>query len=306
MRDPYFLQTVLNLRGFKYSVNPLQDNSPANCIPLARNNMTEDASANARFGSAYSFLGNNTSYATMGGVPALGSGDFCIEFWMRPRLARDYQAPFGNWVNGSTGTYTPFLFADGRFMFMWITGGTGTSSNITAPAGTIVLNETAHWAIAKSGTTIRLFKNGIVRQTGTCDANINFVGNLFIGSNPNINTDTFNGTIEDLKITVGAAKYTSNFEVPTQVTAPDRKAYPPYLTGTGKIAGNVKVKGIPLVGVECTLFSEYDNLPIDKTMTDVTGRFEFTGLNSNELFYVVVKQNDTSWEHIVSSRRNPA
>ena len=53
----------------------------------------------------------------------------------------------------------------------------------------------------------------------------------------------------------------------------------------------------------------YSTIPailFDKTMTDVTGRFEFTGLNSNELFYVVVKQNDTSWEHIVSSRRNPA
>ena len=74
----------------------------------------------------------------------------------------------------------------------------------------------------------------------------------------------------------------------------------------GKIGGTVKVKGVPIVGAKCILFTETDDVKIATTTTDSDGKFLFTGLNKGELFYVVVKQNDTSWEHIVSSRRNPA
>lgn len=74
----------------------------------------------------------------------------------------------------------------------------------------------------------------------------------------------------------------------------------------GKIAGIVRMKGNIVTSGTAILFTEDGDDKVETTALDSNGRFEFTGLNKNELFYVVVKQNDTSWEHIVSSRRNPA
>lgn len=74
----------------------------------------------------------------------------------------------------------------------------------------------------------------------------------------------------------------------------------------GKIAGTVKVKGVVLAGAPCILFSEDTDTKVATTTTNASGYFEFTGLDTADLFYVVVKQTDPKWEHIVSSRRNPA
>jgi hypothetical protein len=77
---------------------------------------------------------------------------------------------------------------------------------------------TATWqyiAIARSGTTLKGYVNGSSVVTTTSTYNFSAVTNTYIGSNPSTGSQDFNGYLDDLRITKGYARYTSNFTPPT-------------------------------------------------------------------------------------------
>ena len=72
-----------------------------------------------------------------------------------------------------------------------------------------------HVAVTRSGTTVRLFVNGVVEATATGNStNFNESLTLYIGAETG-NSLYLNGYIDDLRITKGYARYTSNFTAPT-------------------------------------------------------------------------------------------
>jgi len=89
-------------------------------------------------------------------------------------------------------------------------------NNISTAANLIPLNTWVHVAIVKSGTTTRIFINGVQRAsstTGVWDSVAN--ESLFIGyMHPN-NGSPFRGYLDEIIITRGIAKYTTNFTPPT-------------------------------------------------------------------------------------------
>jgi len=83
------------------------------------------------------------------------------------------------------------------------------------------LNEWTHIAFTRVGSTNRLFVNGALVDTATASDNysntISVVGGGRYGSN-SINV-SFQGYIDDLRITKGVARYTAGFTPPTQTFA---------------------------------------------------------------------------------------
>lgn len=152
--------------------------------------------------SAYKLTVNDSSLA-------LGTGDFTMEGWIYPYQLRGIIASTrpdsGNYTNGLSLAIT----SNGEFQVY-----SGASDLLTG-ANLATIFAWQHIAITRSGSTLRIFKNGILAATNT-----NFTKDLTrsllgIGQYPSANTSAFAGLIQDFRVYKGLAKYTSNFTAPT-------------------------------------------------------------------------------------------
>jgi hypothetical protein len=95
-----------------------------------------------------------------------------------------------------------FAYADGA-------GSPGRMCSVSMPTGQWV-----HIALVRVGTTVTLYKNGVGGTTATSSQN--FISqNVFVGADDSAGSGTLNGYINDVRITNGVARYTSNFTPPT-------------------------------------------------------------------------------------------
>ena len=84
-----------------------------------------------------------------------------------------------------------------------------------------------HVAVTRSGNTFKLFRNGVqngstVTNAGSCPATTS-TGALYVGAEVGGGIAYWNGYIDDLRITKGYARYTSNFTPPTRAFPTKKK-----------------------------------------------------------------------------------
>jgi hypothetical protein len=79
-------------------------------------------------------------------------------------------------------------------------------------SGTLNTAQWYHVALTRSGTTVTLYVDGVSQGTYTYSASITQQA-LYVGTGSGLNS--FNGYIDDLRITKGFARYTANFTAPT-------------------------------------------------------------------------------------------
>jgi hypothetical protein len=133
---------------------------------------------------------------------AFGTGDYTVEAWVYFTSINNTDLQI---IFSSGGTGNNFFFhADGNQLSV------GTSSVfISNQATTFVTNTWYHVAACRSGTTLRLFRDGVQVGSNATDTT-NWVSTgatgARIGANQ-INTQTFFGFIDDLRITKGVARY---------------------------------------------------------------------------------------------------
>jgi len=152
-----------------------------------------------------------------------GTGDFTVECWANITYVQ-YAAIItstavsivtGHWLLGYSNTANQMAF--------------GIDSSGVATVGadyTSYLSTWTHIAASRSGTTLRLFFNGV--QVASVTNSTSFTGDsgnpIAIGRRYTNSANYFlNGYISDLRITAGQAVYTTSFSVPTRsLTAVDR------------------------------------------------------------------------------------
>jgi hypothetical protein len=148
----------------------------------------------------------NTAYA-------FGTGDFTIEFWAylntNPTNAMVVTTRLSN--GGATGTWGIYSNASNKWNFQEIV--VGATTNLSS-ATSAVTNQWTHLAVTRSGTTLRIFINGVLDATGSSSTNFNnSTYPLYVAS------DTFNiyqnSYISNLRVVKGTAVYTSTFTPPT-------------------------------------------------------------------------------------------
>lgn len=145
----------------------------------------------------------------------LGTGDFTIEYWINAN----------SWSNGPTAVELRPVAGTLQFSDNYTTGGAPgiyyngaqqLTSSITIPTSTW-----AHVAYTRSGTTMKIWVNGVQGATGTKADDLQSTGTPRLGAN-NSGANALNGYLFNVRIIKGQAIYTSAFTPPpinTQLTA---------------------------------------------------------------------------------------
>ena len=176
----------------------------------------------SKFGGSSLLLDGNSDYLTISDsywASAINSGDFTIECWVRYTSLSGNQELIGNrgdsGGDSSNGWAIRKKATANSFILYWYEGGQFNYLNHTQGSQTAISADTwYHIAVTRSGNTWKLFLNGTAEDTVTDSGTIvsSNENRLFIGHFDSLYTS---GYIDDLRITVGQARDTSNFTAPT-------------------------------------------------------------------------------------------
>lgn len=171
---------------------------------VTANGSAQISTAQSKFSGA-SGVFDGSSYLT---IPSstdfdLGTGDFTIDFWAR--------------FNGSPGAQV-FVDRGNGQAFAVRRGGDGVlkfenAGNEIGVSWSPNASQWYHIAVTRAGSTVRVFVDGAQVASGTNSNNITGTQSLYVGQfqswgNP------FNGWMDELRISKGIARWTSNFTPP--------------------------------------------------------------------------------------------
>jgi hypothetical protein len=211
--DPQYGSVSLLLHGNGTNGSTtITDNSPSPKTVTAVGN-AQISTAQSKFGGSSIAFDGTGDYLT---VPsntafAFGTDDFTIECWVwfgpaintygRIIQCGDY-ASGGDWQLVRWENTNPAQIA-----FDMQAGSPRMQSSIL-----ISQNTWAHVAVTRSGSTVRMFIDGI--SAGSVTSSLNLTKSVItVGAN-SAGLEAHNGYIDDLRITKGIARYTSNFTPP--------------------------------------------------------------------------------------------
>jgi hypothetical protein len=163
----------------------------------------------AKFGGSSMYFNGTTDYVRSFNTTTanFGTGDFTIEFWIYTNAHKNYNIHFD--CRGTVASTTGFCIGSdsaGHF-YMYANGFLITTGN-TYSTGTWY-----HFALVKSGSgsnNTKIYINGVADGTATVSNNFTDSICVFGVSYPDI-TNWLSGYLDDIRITKGYARYTSNF-----------------------------------------------------------------------------------------------
>ena len=198
-----------------YTNGAIFDNAMMNDLETVGN--AQISTSVKKYGTGSLSFDGTGDYLTTPNSPNLnfGSGDFTIELWLYSTVGTSNESVVNKGYNNA-GNLSYLLFLDANTLGFFASSN-GTSFDIASniSMGTATQNTWVHFAASRSGSSIRLFRNGTLINTVTSSATI-YTGttNLYIGSSDSGGLN-FNGYIDDLRITKGYARYTATFTPPT-------------------------------------------------------------------------------------------
>lgn len=202
------------------SVSLLLHNDTGNPVDFSKNNYSVYTLSGyisvsvRRFGAGSWFTNNNGGlYTPNTGAAnlAMDTGDFTWEGWFyTTQNTSNYQTFFDSRTAAAS-------YADGLYV------GTnqgltpivyGTSGEIITGGSALSVNTWYHIALTRKGTDLRLFVNGT--QTGSTATNSTNMSTqrLYMGIHTDGSSNRLYGFIDEIRVTKGVARYTSNFTAP--------------------------------------------------------------------------------------------
>jgi len=172
--------------------------------------------SNSLFGNAIAFDGTGDYLSVPNTADfQFESGDFTVETWIYTASSLT-QAICGKETAGGAA----FLFHLSSNTLKINLSSNGSSYSLTLAGTTnLALNTWHHVVVVRSGSSannIKLYTNGSQDGQGTFSGTIFNDSSLFtVGYRQSASALFFNGYIDDLRITKGVARYTSNFTPPT-------------------------------------------------------------------------------------------
>ena len=183
--------------------------SSSNNLTVTPNGNVAISTAQSKFGGASAYFDGSGDFLTVNSNNAFTlDGDFTIEFWLYVNTMQT-SGLISNGASSFTGTAFVIVLdhsTQTNRLSIWNAPSTGTALCST---GTLITGTWYHAAFVRSGSTVTAYLNGVAGTTATTSATFTTsASNLRIGRYWN---GDFDGYIDDLRITKGIARYTSNF-----------------------------------------------------------------------------------------------
>jgi hypothetical protein len=207
---PWANQTQVLLRATD-SANALTDSSPS-ALTLVNNGQTSG------------FFNGTTQYLTLPNNVAFDFGannttNFTIEAWVHPATFTVLSS--GSWAGtvfstfNTSGTLNGYALAYNTSGFLvFQTTVAGVIQTITSTNNALTVNAWSHVAVTRSGSTYRLFVNGVqTTSTGTITSVASTNGNAMTVGGVNYTGSLLymSGFLSNIRVTSGAALYTTGF-----------------------------------------------------------------------------------------------
>jgi hypothetical protein len=201
-----FTMLLLHMDGVNNGATFLDSSTKNKSINV--NSTTTTSTANPKFGTASLSLGAAASYLNIlhaSGDPdfTFGTGDATVDFWANPSGAT------GVIYNGGGGVHVVLNMVSNKINFI-ANGTIRLTSTTTLSNGTYY-----HVAWVRASGTSKLYINGTSEGGSYADAN-NYAAQAnrpIIGNNESA-TNRFLGTIDELRVSKGIARWTANFTPP--------------------------------------------------------------------------------------------
>ena len=142
----------------------------------------------------------------------IGSGNFTIEGWLYLNALGSTKGIVSQFNSNGTGPGWTLYTKTTNVLEFYAGSGTVTVTGTTAISATTW----THFAVVRNGSTITIYINGTAGGTATNSSFSDDTAALvYIGGRADSAALSFNGYIDDLRITKGYARYTANFTPPT-------------------------------------------------------------------------------------------
>ena len=209
--DPQFNYVTMLLHGD--GTNGAQNNtfldSSTNAFTITRNGNTTQGSFSP-YGSNWSnFFDGSGDWLSTASTSALafGTGDFTLEAWVYPL---ENQTGFRGILSAYDGA-GPVIETNGNYWAYYFVSSGVTTTTLVVP------NVWTHVALTRSGTTGRMFVNGVIAATVSDSTNYSTNSTVTVGTlGGGLDAGyEFKGYISNTRIVAGTAVYTSDFTPPT-------------------------------------------------------------------------------------------
>ena len=206
--DPFFsyVDVLLHMEGTDDATSFTDSSSNGRTITKAGNAHVDHG--RTKFGLSAMLLDGTGDYLQYTPGASFGTGDFCIEAWV-------YQTNHSGYNYNAAGSWRLYTWTDSTLRwYAPASGGTSVGHRFTGSSDA-PLNTWYHIAIATASSTATMYLNGTSIGSGS-------VGNHSTGTPITIGaaTGTWSGygvvgSMDEVRITRGHARYTGNFTAPT-------------------------------------------------------------------------------------------
>ena len=217
------VKLLLPFDGTNGATSTTDSSNTGNTITF--NGNAQISTTQSKFGSSSAYFDGTGDYIDAGGSSlrsVCDSGDFAIELWFYQDSRSSWTSLITNYGTGNGGWAVYINNDSPNQVYWWHYNGSGWVylNYSQGTRTTITLDTWHHLAITRSGNTWRLFLNGIQEDTITDSNNIT-ASNGAVHNGLRLGTINagldypLHGYIDDVRITNGDARYTSNFTPPT-------------------------------------------------------------------------------------------
>jgi hypothetical protein len=166
-----------------------------------------------KFGTAsisFGAGGNNAAVKSVSDLfPGMGTSDFTIEMWFYSTVAGQYFL-YDTRPYATNGAYTTLYVTSGNKLTLLVSA----ADRITSTTN-VTTNTWHHAAVSRSGGVTKLFLNGVQEGSNYTDTNNYLTGAVCLGNTGAVIYGVWQGYLDDVRVTQGVGRYTSNFTAPT-------------------------------------------------------------------------------------------
>lgn len=214
--DPYFAFVVLLLHFDGTNGSTAFTDSSSNNWTMTAGGNAQLSTATPKYGTACGVFDGVGDYvdAPSSGLFSSASTDFTIEAWINPNTVAATRIILSTRPSGADRGISFYINTSGKLSFnAW--DASGNAIAIVSSSASISTSAYTHVAVTKNGSNYTLWINGVADGTVSTATAVGPTASCSVSRDRTVSGREFDGLIDELRFTIGVARYTADFVPPT-------------------------------------------------------------------------------------------